>query len=91
MEYVFKKPYEFEGKTYEKLECDLDSLKGSDIAEVKRQFSKEGNFTILPATDNDFCARVLARACKLPLEFFTQMSAKDYLQVTQEVSNFLLG
>lgn len=91
MVYKFKTPYEFDGKTYETLEFDLESLKGSDISAVKKQFNKSGNATILPAFDSDFCAMVLARVTKQKLEFFEELPARDYLALTQEVSNFLLG
>lgn len=90
-EYTFTVPYEFEGKTYEKLEFDLNSLKGSDISAVKKQYAGAGNFSPVPASDSDFCAMILARLLKQPIEFFEEMPAKDYSRLTQQVSNFLLG
>lgn len=90
MKYTFNPPYVFEGDTFEKIECDLDSLKGSDIAAVKRQFAQMGNFAAVPSADSEFCALILARLCKQPLEFFNEMPARDYCALTQEVSNFLL-
>lgn len=89
--FTFSKPYEFEGETYEDIEFDLDSLKGSDISAVKRTFSNAGGYSPVPATDSDFCALILARVTKKPVEFFTEMPAKDYCALTQRVSNFLLG
>lgn len=89
--YTFSKPYEFEGETYEFIEYDLDSLKGKDIAEVKRQFNRAGNFAAVPAADSEFCALILAKVSKKPLEFFNDLPAKDYCALTQEVGNFLLG
>lgn len=89
MKHVFAKPYEFEGKTYESIEFDLDSLKGSDISAVKKQFSKEVPVSIVPTTDSDFCALILCRLTKQPLEFFLSMPAKEYCELTQTVSNFL--
>lgn len=89
MEYVFDKPYEFEGKTYEKIEFDLDGLKGSDISAVKKQFAAAGNFSVIPALDSDFCAMLLARITRQPLEFFLELPAKDYNKLTQQVGNFL--
>lgn len=88
--YVFSKPYEFEGKVFEFVEFDLDSLKGSDISEVKKTFVASGYYSPLPSTDSDFCALILARITKQPLEFYTQMPARDYCNLTQRVSNFLL-
>ena len=90
-EYTFANPYEFEGKTYEKLEFDLYSLKGSDISAVKKQYAGAGNFSPVPSADSDFCALILCRVLKQPIEFMEQMGAKDYTKLTQMVSNFLLA
>lgn len=91
MKFVFEKPYEFEGKEYKEIELDLDSLKGSDIAAVKQQFTTAGNFAAIPSADSEFCALLGARVANLPIEFFQQMPAKTYCKITQEISNFLLG
>lgn len=91
MEYVFSKPYNFEGKEYQSIEFNIENLKGSDIAAAKRQFAKEGNFVAVPAADSEFCALILSKVAKQPLEFFTELPAKDYFAITQQVSNFLLG
>lgn len=88
--YTFSKKYEFEGKEYETIDFDLEGLKGSDISEVKKTFAASGAFAPVPAVDSDFCTLILARVTKQPLEFFTQMPAKDYMALTQQVSNFLL-
>lgn len=89
--YTFNKPYEFEGKTYNFVEFDLTTLKGSDISQAKKLFVAGGNYSPLPATDPDFCALILARITKQPVEFFTEMPARDYCALTQRVSNFLLA
>lgn len=91
MKHVFAKPYEFEGKTYDAVEFDLDSLKGSDISAAKREFTATGNFSPLPTTDYDFCAILLARMTKHPVEFFTELPAREYCALTQKVSNFLIA
>lgn len=91
MEHKFAKPYNFEGKDYESISFDLDALTGRDIAAAKREFAAAGNFSAVPAADSEFCALVLARACKQPKEFFDGLPAKDYCALTQQVTNFLLG
>lgn len=90
MKHVFTKAYEFDGKTYNEIEFDLESLKGSDISAVKKEFAAMGNYSPVPTTDSDFCAMLLARMTKQPLEFFTELPARDYCNLTQKVSNFLL-
>lgn len=91
MKYEFKKPYEFEDVIYPEIEFDLDSLTGADISAVKRQWSAAGNFSPLPTTDIDFCAYILARVTKKPIEFFTSLPAREYCSITQQVSNFLMA
>lgn len=88
--YKFSKPYKFEEKVYESVEFDLEGLTGHDISEVKKTFAATGTYVPVPALDSDFCAAILARAIKQPQEFFTQMPAKDYMALTQQVSSFLL-
>lgn len=91
MEHKFTKPYNFEGKDYESISFDLDTLKGSDMAAAKREFAAMGQFSAVPAADSEFCALILARVCKQPKEFFDNLPAKDYWALTQQVTNFLLG
>jgi hypothetical protein len=91
MHYDFVTPFEFEGKQYTGLDFDLDKLKGSDIAAVKKQYAGAGNFAAIPTADSEFCAMILARVTKQPLEFFQELPAKDYCALTQRVSNFFLG
>lgn len=91
MKHVFAKPYEFEGKTYEEITFDLDALKGADISAAKKEFTATGNYSPLPSTDSDFCALLLARMTKQPVEFFTELPAREYCGLTQKVSNFLIA
>ncbi len=87
----FKKPFEFEGKTFEKIEMDLDNLRGSDILEAHRQFTAAGHFSAMAATDPNFCLRLAATASSQPLEFFEQLPAPEFVKANQTVSNFLLS
>ena len=91
MEYIFSKPYEFEGKVYESIEFDLDSITGADVSTVKRQFMAAGKTAQLYTTDLDFCAMLLAKVLKQPVEFMDQMPGKDYLKLATMVSVFLLN
>lgn len=87
--FVFSKPVIFEDKEYKEIEFDLDSLTGEDVEAVKKDFTTSGNFAAVPASDSTFCIMLLARAAKMPIEFFKVLSAKEYLKLSQEVSNFL--
>ena len=91
IEHTFSKPVNFEGQEIKSIKMDLDSLTGRDISQVKSQWAHAGNFSPVPAADTDFCVMVAARASKQPLELFDVMPAKEYLGITQKVSNFLMG
>lgn len=91
MEHVFKKSFTFEGKTYDSITLDLESLSGADISAVKKQFTAGGNFSPIPATDSDFCILLAARLAKQPVEFFNALPAREYCAIAQGVSNFLLS
>lgn len=91
MIHVFSKPYVFEDEEVKEIEIDLESLKGSDIAAAKKEFSQEGNFAVLLASDPVFCMMLAARLTKRPKEFFDDLPGKDYLAISQEIQNFLLG
>lgn len=91
MKHVFDKPFNFEGAEYKELDLKLDALTGQDISAAKREWAAAGNFSPVPVADSDFCAAVAAKACKLPIEFFYALPAKEYTKLTQAVSNFLLA
>ena len=90
MKYIFAKPYTFDGKEYKEIDLDLDSLKGFDIAAAKKKFTSGGNFAAIPAADSEFCAMLGAQVANLPVEFFKGLPAKEYIKLTQEISNFLM-
>ena len=91
MKCKFSKPFEFEGKTYEELDIDLDNLTGEDLEVVEQQMAEEKVFVPVPAIHRGYCARVGAVAAKVPPVFFKKLPAKDYSKITQEISNFLLS
>lgn len=90
-EHVFVQPVEFEGSSYESIEMNLDGMTGRDISKAKSQWAQAGNFSPVPATDLDFCALVACESAGLPKEFAEALPAREYLAITQKVSNFLLG
>ncbi len=87
MKYKFSKPYKFEDKEYSEIELDLDGLKGSDIESAMIQvedLTKTGQ-RIPTAASWKFLA---AKATKLPVEFFTNLPARDWLKLSGMVSPF---
>lgn len=90
MIHTFAKEYTFEDKTYTEIDIPLDNLEGSDIDRIQKQWRAAGNMAPLPVLDTSFCARCAAAAAKLPLEFFERLPGREYLWLTQRVSDFFL-
>lgn len=89
--HTLAKPVQFEGKTYESLVLDFDSLTGRDIKEAKKRFDTLGvRVTPILAMDTEFAAYVAARAAKVPVEIFDYIPAADYVSITQMVVNFFM-
>ena len=91
MKYKFSKHFEFEGKTFEELDIDLDSLTGEDLEVVEQLMTEDRIFAPVPAIHRGYCSRIGAVAAKVPHAFFKKLPAKDYSKITQEISTFLLS
>ena len=87
--YKFTKPYQFDGVEFTEVEFDLDSVTGKDVSEAKKRLQREVPVCLILGADSDFCAHLLAIITKKPVEFYREMPARDYLELTQTVSNFL--
>lgn len=92
--YTFKKAVTFEGKTYDKIEYDFDSLTGGELMALKNEYQKLNakdlsNKSVLTLTlDSDFVTFALAKQTKLPIEFFLALSAKEFIALQSEVISF---
>ena len=88
---VFKSPFEFEGKSYDGLELNLDKLTGADVMQAEREFAALGNFAGLVDTNKTFQAMLAARSAGVPVEFLQALPAKDFSRITIVVQNFLFN
>jgi hypothetical protein len=85
---TLKKPVNFEGNEVTEISMDLESLTGRDISSIKSEWAMAGKFSPVPAADIDFCILAACRASGQPAELFDLLGSKDYMRVSQEVSNF---
>ena len=88
-----KKPLVYEGRTYERITLDLESLTGKDSMEVEEELMmRKKGAVIYGALNNDYILGIAAKACKekLGTDAFLMMSLKDHNQLKNAVRNFLL-
>lgn len=89
-----KKPLEYNGKTYESLSFDFESLEGDDAMNAEDEMIRKGQ--VIAIVNETFNTRFLlyaaARACKEPIgvDAFKHMYIKDYLAIKGTVRNFFL-
>lgn len=89
----FNKPYLFEKQEYKEVDLSgMEELTGADMIAINKimQRSSDG-VDIMPEVSLEYACHFAARAAKLPVEFFLQLSPKDLLKVKKRVMSFLFG
>lgn len=89
-EHVFKKPFTYEGKTYEKLTFDFEHLTGRDIINADAEMAANGRYALSPEISRDFQEKLAARAAGIGSDAIEAMNAADFLKITNFARNFLL-
>jgi hypothetical protein len=77
-------PFEFEGKTLEKVNFRT-RLKGKDLLAVESEMKAQG---ILSPGDAERTMFIVARAASLPIEAVGEMDLVDYLKMADKASGF---
>lgn len=88
-----KKPIEYEGKTYEELHFDFESLTGADSIEVENEMQIAGKGVVVVAALNlEYLIRISCRACREPIghDAFKQMSLMDFNRQRDRARSFFL-
>ncbi len=87
---VFRKPFVFEGKTYESVDLSgLEDLSAADMIAANKIMERGGTVNVLPEMSLEYACIISARATRMPVEFFRALPPKDALKVKNRVTNFL--
>ena len=89
MEHKFRKPYSFDGDSFDKIDLDLDALTGDDMLTAEREFTAAGGFGAMMETSKGYLAILAAKAAKVPAEFINGLPAKEFSKITLAVQTFL--
>lgn len=87
----FAKPITYEGKIYEELTFDFNSLTGGDAMDVEEELQASRHVVLMRTFDPKFLTRMCARACteKVGYDIFRAMPSRDYSIITNRSKNFL--
>ncbi len=88
----FKKPFTYEGKTYETLSFDFGKLTGFDGIAIQEELDALGKPAIIPTTNANYLIRVAARACDtlIGVDVLCAMPLFDFNKITGAARSFLL-
>lgn len=88
----FKKPFEFEGKTYTTLTFDWGNLTGRDALAIENELQSLGKAVIVPQFSGEYLIRMAAKACEQPIaaDAFEFMGLGDYNKIRAEARSFLI-
>lgn len=89
---AFAKPYEFEGKTYEKIDLSgLENLTAEDMIESEKFLSKMGIYSPIPEMSTQYVCKIASRVTGKPIEFFKGLPPKEVIKLKNRVTNFFYG
>ena len=90
--YTFKKPFTYEGKSYEKLTFDFGSLSGRDSAEIEAELRAQNHPIIVASLDGEYLIRVCVRACteNVGVDTLMALPLRDYNNLRDRARSFLM-
>lgn len=88
----FSKPYIFEGEEYKELDLSpIQDLTTKDLIYIDKVYAGlHKSAPLVRYTDTQYVELVAKRALNKPIEFFNQMSAKDFSEVMGVISAYFL-
>ena len=88
--HVFKPPFEFEGKTYDKLTFDFEGLLGSDMIAVENEMAAVGEDVLSPEISTSFLAKMAARAAGVGSDLIEHLPIRDFGKIKNKSRDFLV-
>lgn len=88
--HLFRRPFKWEGKEYDELAFNFESLTGRDLVAIEREMAMSGQVVMSPAMSGEFLIRMAARACGLGIDVIQAMPISDVATIRAKARTFLL-
>lgn len=87
-----KRPFEFEGKSYETLHFDFGKLTGKDCLAIENELQMLGRGAVAPEFSGEYLIRFAARALdeNLGHDFIAALPAATFTKIRNRARSFLL-
>lgn len=93
-EFLLSRPFEFEGKKYDKLILDFESLTGLDLEKAEAQYNAEdpnNQITMVKEMAKGFVAIVASKAANVNVALIRALPVSDYAKITTRTTVFLMA
>ena len=88
--HVFKKPFEYEGKTYSELTFNFERLTGKDMVSIETEMQMNNKYALAPEISRSFQAMMAAKAAGIGSDVLEAMPIKDFNRITNAARGFLI-
>lgn len=91
-EHLFKTPFCYEGKAYDKMTFEFNNLTGRDGLAIENEMQARGKPVVIPAFSGEYLVRMAARACtdRIGIDAIEAMTLADYNGIRSAARSFLL-
>lgn len=89
--HTFKEPFEWEGKTYDKLTFRFGKLRGRDVLTIMQELRMQGIMLAVRTFDLDYQIRYAVRCCdqKIGYDMLLALPVKDFDSICNATQRFL--
>lgn len=88
--HVFKKPFEYEGKTYTELTFNFERLSGHDMVSIETEMQMNNEYALAPEISRSFQGKMAAKAAGIGSDVLEAMPLKDFNKITNAARSFLI-
>lgn len=88
--HVFKKPFEYEGKTYTELTFNFERLSGRDMVSIETEMQMNNEYALAPEISRSFQGKMAAKAAGIGNDVLEAMPLKDFNKITNAARSFLI-
>lgn len=88
--HVFKKPFEYEGRTYTELTFNFERLSGRDMVSIETEMQMANEYALAPEISRSFQGKMAAKAAGIGSDVLEAMPLKDFNKITNAARSFLI-
>lgn len=87
--HVFKKPFEYEGRTYTELTFNFEGLTGRDMLAIESEMQAMSEYALAPEISASLQCKMAARAAGIGSDVLEAMPLQDFNKITGAAQRFL--